>query len=253
MTICRKRKRPAPQPPSTDNSPAQRRQYSSSSSNLTETSQTASKTSCQNDRTQSTSCLETNYYDNQSKESGLNLVSLNGSELSLTISNDDVFADSVSEVNVHVDRHLPRLNGFHETVSPRTNRRYVCSDDQTEKQRTQSASAAEDVQWGLVPIETNFADTDHLTRHNNYGVLNPISNGNDYENLESDFNVYQSDTELQMCNRLQRQRRINRNPEFFRLANNSTPTSLCSFDEGSEYDFNCTASPNSGKVSIDDM
>ena len=251
MTICRKRKRPAPQPPSTDNSPAQRRQYSSSSSNLTETSQTASKTSsCQNDRTQSTSCLETNYYSNQSKESGLNLASLNGSELSLTISNDDVFADSVSEVNVHVERHLPHLNGFHETVSPRTNRQYQCSADQTEKQRTQSASAAEDVQWGLVPIETDFADTSHVSRHNNYGVLNPISNGNDYENSETDYNVYQSDTELQMCNRLHQRRRINRNPEFFRLANNSTPTSLCSFDEGSEYDFNCSPSPSSGKVSV---
>ena len=252
MTVRRKRKRPAPQPPSSDNSPAQRRQYSSSSSNLTETSQTASKSSCQNDRTQSTSCLDNNYYSNQSKESGLNLVSLNGSELSLTISSDDVFADSVSEVNV--DRNLPHLNAFHEAVPPRTNRRYMYSNGQTEnypseKQRTQSASAAEDVQWGLVPIETNYATTDHLTRQNDYGVLTPLSNGNNYDNSEADLNVYQSDTELQMCNRLYRQRRINRNPEFFRLDNNSTPTSLCSFDEGSEYDFNCHSSPNSGKVS----
>ena len=250
MTIRRKRKRPAPQPPSADGSPAQRHQYSSSSSNLTETSQSAAKANSQNDRTQSTSCLEkTNYYKNQSKESGLNIVSLNGSELSLTLSNDDVFTDSVTEID-SVPKMLPYLNGFQEAVSPRTNKKHLNGHDQIEnfyhpeKQRTQSASAAEDVQWGIVPINGDYVNTTHLGREN-YDVLNTVTNGN---NLDTDLNVYQSDTELQMCSRLYRQRRANRNPEFFRLVNNSTPTSLCSFDEGSEYDFNCHSSPTSGKV-----
>ena len=251
MTIRRKRKRPAPLPPSPANgSPAQRQQYSSSSSNLTETSQPSLKADCQNDRAQSTSCLETNYYQNQSKESGLNVASLNGSEISLTPSNDDVFTDSFSE-DALVPKKLSYLNGFQAAASPQSNKRILHDHDQIEnyqpeKQRTQSASAVEDIQWGIVPIENHYVNTSHLENDNhNYGVLTTISNAN---NSESDLNVYQSDTEIQMCNRLHKQRKVNRNPEFFRLVNNSTPTSLCSFEEGSEYDFNCHSSPSSGKV-----
>ena len=251
MTVRRKRKRPAPLPPSPANgSPAQRQHCSSSSSNLTETSQPSLKADCHSDRTQSTSCLETKYYQNQSKESGLNIASLTGSELSLTPSNDDVFTESFSEDTSLIPRKLPYMNGLHGAASPRTNQRILTNHDQIEayqqeKQRTQSASAVDDIQWGIVPIESNYVNISNLENDSNFGVLTSISNAN---NSDSDFNVYQSDTELQMCNRLYKQRRSNRNPDFFRLVNNSTPTSLCSFEEGSEYDFNCHSSPSSGKV-----
>ena len=177
----------------------------------------------------------------------MNLNSLNSSQNSLAVSNDDVFIESMNDLESGVRR--PYLNGHHGnhhfTPSLHPKKGYNSDRYIAEKQRTQSASAVEDISRGIdADHGLDYVNTVNLARENNYGVYCNSGVHDTDSNLNNNY-----DPEIQLCTQLYKKRKGSKALDGFRLANNSTPTSLCSFDEGSEYDFSCHSSPGIGKVS----
>lgn len=251
IKVRRKRKRQAPNTPSVPNNSLS--QYSSSSSsNLIE------RDNLSNGQvltrltpfTQSASCLESEYCNNYSNSLALN--SLNNSENSLTVSNDDVFTDSTSECSNYFPKYGTHLNGSQRHEQSPYGRKRVLQDQNVlavygmDKHRTKSASAVEDISWGENSNKKDFdyVNTVELAKQCNYGVP-PSSVYTD--SSEAELSQYQSDSEVQMCERIYRQRKASKKSEVFRQANNATPTSLWSCD-GSEFDYGYEPSPAVGKV-----
>lgn len=235
IKVRRKRKRQAPNPPSPD---SKLQKYGSvSNSDLTESSND-SVLQRQNQFAVSASCLES---DRCSFTNSLTLNSVTNSENSLNVSNDDVFIESTVEsayngTRKYSDITCHRKRAFHE--------QNFLGLSGSDKFRTHSASAVEDVQW-MCNRAYDIEDTTDATSRVQYGSQVP---NNYLESSDAELGQYQSDTELLMCERLYRQRKSSKSSDLFRQANNATPTSLWSFD-GSECDYaSCQSSPAFGKV-----
>ncbi|KAH3842950.1 hypothetical protein DPMN_116456 [Dreissena polymorpha] len=235
----RKRKRAVPHPPSLSNSI---QQYGShSSSNLMESSVRV-ELARQTHFAQSASCLES---DSISLTNSLRHNSVN----SLTVSNDDVFIETASDVNyLHSNgRYCNNVNKNTEHVNHKKSANKLGIFGMS-KFRTHSASAVEDIQKTTTNHRTmDYANTTQLAKQYNYGSSVHNSGAND---LDAELDRYQSDTEVQLCERLYRQRKSSKSSDLFRQRNNATPTSLCSFD-GSEFEYtSCQSTPTFGKKRI---
>lgn len=254
IKVRRKRKRHAPNPPAPSNN-LQAPYSSNSSSNLVEREHVLSNghvLSRQNQFTQSASCLEADYGNGYTGSHSVTLNSLNNSENSLTLSNDDVFTDSTSECSNYLPKYGSHLNGNHKHDHTPYGRKRVLQEQNVlgvygaEKHRTHSASAIEDINWNKNGNKSQFdyVNTSELAKQCNYGV--PPSSVY-MDSSDAELSQYQSDSEVLMCERIYRQRKASKNSELFRQANNATPTSLWSCD-GSEFDFSSEPSPGVGKV-----
>ncbi|KAL4227693.1 hypothetical protein ACF0H5_013128 [Mactra antiquata] len=244
MKVRRKRKRHAPTPP--EHSSCSLGNHSSvSASDLLENHHASSNGNFltrQAPFTQSASCIESDSYN--SYNSHLMVTSMNDSENSLTLSNDDVFTDSTSDCFVPQSGAMLSRSVIQ---SPRQ-RKHVLHEKNNidvyigDKNRTHSASAVEDISWdqGRNKSHYDYVNTLELAKRCNYGV---------YMNNDNDYHQYQSDSEILMGDSGYRQRKSSKQFDVFRQANNATPTSLLSFD-GSEYDFGCEASPGIGKKRV---
>ncbi|WAR00558.1 PDZD2-like protein [Mya arenaria] len=236
LKLRRKRKRNAPNP--SDINGFQCGYGSSSSSNLINPS-----TSDQPPLTrqapfaQSASCLDSNCLS-----SSFTFNSVNNSENSLSLSNDDVFTDSTTDHDFLPKKYCNGGNVNDQRKIGQSEKRLgVCG---MEKFRTHSASAVEDIQRTSTNKHSmDYANTAYLAKQGRYGmgVYDSVGDGS-----ESELSQYQSDSEVMMCEQLYRQRKSSKTSEAFRQLHNATPTSLCSFD--SDFEFaSCQSTPTFGK------